>query len=110
MSYERILKELKKIRKERKMPLRVLAKELGMGASNMAYIERGEVPMKLVDYIALCKLFEIDPGKLLNGLSGIPSEPSLEQKWKKLSEKEQLFVSEIMDMFLREHPQNDEKA
>lgn len=107
MSYQTVMAGLRKARKERKVTLRALAEEIGMSVSNLAYIERGEVPLKLEDFLKICRFFDIDAGEFLDGANEEYKHLPLIQKWKKLSEKEQLFMSDMMDTILKRRKEEE---
>ena len=65
MEYEQILKELKKLRREKKISGRQLAEAMGKSKQLIVYLENGSVDLKLKDYLKICEVLEISPCALL---------------------------------------------
>ena len=65
MEYERILRVLKKTRKNKGITLRGLAPSVGVSPQTLCYIENNKVPLKMKEYLAICKALDVHPKELL---------------------------------------------
>ena len=65
MDYDGLLRELQKVRKEKRISLRKLGAELGISAQALSLIERGKLPLKLREYCRICESIGVAPSALI---------------------------------------------
>ena len=65
MTYEQLLNNLKKLRKQRGISLRELEKLVGISATYLSYIENGKNALSMENFLKICDALCIEPNKLL---------------------------------------------
>ncbi|MEW5912846.1 MAG: XRE family transcriptional regulator [Thermodesulfobacteriota bacterium] len=63
---QNLAKKLRELRRERKLTLQQMAKEIGMSPSLVSQVERGMLRPSLETLLRIAKLFDVSPGHLLD--------------------------------------------
>ena len=96
MEYAEILKELKKLRREKKISGRQLAEAMGKSKQLIVYLENGSVDLKLKDYLKICEVLEISPVALLEGKSATYYETA--KQLQNLSNRDFLLIKHMITL------------
>ena len=101
MNLKNIGKNVKQIRKSRHLTQEKLAEAIDISTIHMSHIETGSVSMSLDCLLYLCTVLNVTPNDILLGEFYLPSDGSVriaDEKVKKLTADEFLFISRIADL------------
>lgn len=97
MTYEQLLNNLKKLRKQRGISLRELEKLVGISATYLSYIENGKNVLSMKKFLKICDALYIEPKKLFEeGERDFNEYTVTASRLRSLSEREFRVVKDLV--------------
>lgn len=96
MTYDEVIEELKRLRKERKLSLRKVGAGIGVTGQQMFAIEHRQTQLKLNDFLLYCKVLSINPKDILEKCRPKGERYYVAQQLNDLSERDFRIIKDLI--------------
>ena len=98
MMYVSLLQKIKELRRQQGFSLRDFGQMLGVSGQYVSMIERGKAPLKMDDYLLICKMLGVSPAKMLMDEEEKNVCKTLAEKIYALSEKDYAVITSMIEL------------
>ncbi len=98
MEYEKIIDQLKELRKSKKISREELADAIDVTKMTIYYIENKKTDLKLKDFLKICEVLDISPRELLDSKTPREFYNTTAEQLENLSNRDFLLVKNLIDL------------